>query len=151
MTEDRFLSKVIASGYSHLPEVRAWEPTQYWLKKENGRERSFMRNDKLQEVVMILKKNPEMSIDEVDAELGRSGMHLSVIDKIYLLRARKEELNIRILSNSKAIKEFEEYGFGKDPRIVVDEVREEIKGIDKQIDKLKADYRRLFPKREIYN
>ncbi len=151
MTEDKFVNKVLISGYNHLNTVKAWEPTQYWLKKENGRERSFMRNDKLNEVVFILKKNPNMSVDEIEAELSKSGMNLSIVDKIYLLRAKREELNIRVLTSAKALKEYEEYGFGTDPRIIVDEAREQTKEIDAQIEKLKTEYRKLFPKREIYN
>lgn len=109
-----------------------------------------MRDDKLFEVVQILKKNPEFTVDQVDEQILKNGMGLGIVDKIQLLRSKKDELNIQILQLAKAQKEFDEYGFGQDPRQHITQIQESVKEIDSRIEKLKEVYRKLFPKKEIF-
>lgn len=45
---------------------------------------------------------------------------------------------------------FEEYGSGEDSRPLIEAAAKQIEGIDKQVEELKVQYHKIFPKREIF-
>ena len=109
-----------------------------------------MRDDQMIEVVQIMKKNPDISVKEVDEQLSKNGMSLGIIDKIQLFKSKKEEINITILSLATSQKQFDEFGYGEDQYQNIEKMKDAIKEIDAEIERLKKEYRRLFPKNEIF-
>lgn len=94
--ETRFVDNFISKGYKNASDVRGWEYEHQELRKEHGRETSFMKDDKIIEIVSILNKNPDESLDQINADLKTRGMSLGVIDKIYVLSSQKDDLILRI-------------------------------------------------------
>lgn len=45
---------------------------------------------------------------------------------------------------------FEEYGFGEDTKPSIEAAQKRLDEIDKTIEELKENYRKIFPKREIF-
>lgn len=150
MTEEVFVERLLALGYKHLPEIRKWESVHRRLRQEHGRERSVQKTDRQLEIGKMLSKNPDLSIEQIDAQLKPFGMALSIIDKIYILKSRKDNNNIKIQLLGVSLKEFHEYGFGVDPRADIARMEVENQEIDHKIAQLKEEYKRIFPKKEIF-
>lgn len=77
-------------------------------------------------------------------------MSLGIIDKVQLYKSKKEEINITILSLSTSQKQFEEFGYGENQYQNIEIMRDAMKEIDSEIEKLKQEYRKLYPKKEIF-
>lgn len=105
ISEDRFVEDFLKFGSGFLEEVSRWEPEHYKLRREWGRQMSATRDDKYLEIVNSLKSNPSATVEEIEENLKRSGMSLSIIDKIYILKSMKDTLNIKIYRLLSAKKE----------------------------------------------
>lgn len=150
LTEDEFVDRVISYGNKYLNEVKDWEPVHFRVRQEHGREKSVQQPERMLEIIEILRKNTDITLEEVDKLLEPSGMALGIIDKIYILNSRLDYNRIsmqRLVSN---LKEFEDYGFGNDPRTEVRRLQQESQEIEAKISTLKAEYRKIFPKKEIF-
>ncbi len=104
-TEDAFVDQVCALGSGSLQECEDWTPGHAKLRREWGRQKSLMKDDRLTRTVEILKADPKASVEEVDAKLSANGMSLSIIDKVYLLKSRQDGLRIKLGRLSRAKRE----------------------------------------------
>lgn len=150
VSESEFVERLVAIGWVKVKELKEWEPHHQELRKEQGREFSLMKDDKTAEIVRLMNANPSLTVEEVDKELESHGMRLGIVEKIYLYMARKDRLMIGAEHLAARLAEFEEYGHGDDPRAVMAAAAQEIAAIDEKVESLKAEYRRIFPKREIF-
>lgn len=94
--ETAFVDEFIQAGNSRLREVVAWEPVHQNLRREHGREVSATREDKTQEIISLLARDPEMSLEEIDKHLKGYGMSLGIIDKIHVLMSQRDNITIKI-------------------------------------------------------
>ena len=93
--EAAFVDEFIQAGNSRLREVIAWEPVHQNLRREHGREVSATREDKTQEIISLLARDPEMSMDDIDKHLKGYGMSLGTIDKIHILMSQRDSITIK--------------------------------------------------------
>lgn len=94
--ETAFVDEFIAAGNSRLKEVKAWEPKHQVLRREHGTEVSATKEDKTQEIITLLSRNSDMSLEEIDKHLQAYGMRLGIIDKIHVLMSQRDLLAIRV-------------------------------------------------------
>lgn len=94
--ETAFVDEFIQAGNSRLREVIAWEPVHQNLRREHGREVSATREDKTQEIIALLAREPEMSLEDIDKHLQGYGMSLGTIDKIHILMSQRDNVTIKI-------------------------------------------------------
>lgn len=104
-TESKFVDAFIAAGNNRLQSIGQWEYTHQIMRKEQGRETSFMKEDKTFEIIRLTDSDPNKSIDQIDRELATRGMSLSIIEKIYLLMAKRDRLFIDVDSLTSKHKE----------------------------------------------
>lgn len=104
-SEDAFVEKFCAAGTASLQECEDWTPGHAKLRREWGRQKSLMKDDRLARIVEILKSEPSASVEEIDAKLSSSGMSMSIIDKVYILKSRQDALRIRLARLTKAKQE----------------------------------------------
>jgi hypothetical protein len=94
--ETAFIEEFIQAGNARLKEVVAWEPIHQNLRREHGREVSATREDKTQEIITLLARDPEMSLEDIDKHLKGYGMSLGIIDKIHVLMSQRDNITIKI-------------------------------------------------------
>lgn len=104
-SEDDFVDKFCTLGNSSLQECEDWTPAHAKLRREWGRQKSLMKDDRLARIVEILKAEPGASLEAVDAKLAINGMSMSIIDKIYILKSRQDALRIRLARLGRAQRE----------------------------------------------
>ena len=104
-SEDAFVDKLCALGSESLQECEDWTPAHAKLRREWGRQKSLMKDDRLARIVEILKAEPKASLEAVDARLSVNGMSMSTIDKIYILKSRQDALRIRLARLGRAQRE----------------------------------------------
>lgn len=94
--ETSFVDEFIQAGNNRLKEVKNWEPEHQILRQEHGREISATKEDKTQEIITLLSKDAEMSLERIDDHLKNYGMSLGIIDKIHILMSQRDNLTIKI-------------------------------------------------------
>lgn len=106
LDETQMIDKIIARGYNHLQETSLWESSHYEMRAEYGRERSFMKQEKMIELMDIMSKQlAGATVEDIDNQLASRGMRLSIIDKIYILKSQKDKHNIRLKKLLSSVKE----------------------------------------------
>lgn len=93
-SESQYVDRLVDVGNSKLVNIGQWEYEHQVLRKEQARETSFMKEDKTHEIIRIMERDTLKPLDQVDAELKKRGMSLSIIEKIYLLMAKRDRLMI---------------------------------------------------------
>ena len=53
-----------------------------------------MKEDKTSEIIRLTDIDPNKSIDQLERDLSTRGMSLSIVEKIYLLMAKRDRLAI---------------------------------------------------------
>lgn len=95
-TESQFIDLFISTGASLLHSIGQWEYTHQIMRKEQARETSFMKDDKTMEIIRLAGSGIGKSIDQLEADLHTRGMSLSIIEKIYLLMAKRDRLALGV-------------------------------------------------------
>ena len=143
VTEEIFVDRVISAGERALHEVSRFERSQ-------ESEIPYQKHLKLIELGKVLSSSSGTSLEAIYSELDSSPLHFSSIEKIFLLETRRDINNNRIQVLTMNLKENQDYGFIADPRPEIKILQAENENIDKRIDALKQEYRRVYPKKEIY-
>lgn len=94
--ETAFVDEFIHAGNNRLQEVKLWEPQHQVLRREHGKEISASKEDKTQEIITLLSKDPEMSLENIESHLQTYGMGLGIVDKIHILMSQRDNLTIKI-------------------------------------------------------
>lgn len=110
-----------------------------------------MKEARFAEVMTTLSKNPNMSLDEVAAQISNYGMSMSTIEKVTVLQLQQNRLQVRLLQLSAQQKEFEEFGVGSSTREEQLRLSAELAEIETSLKRLKDEYRVIFPKQQVYN
>lgn len=148
--EDLFVEAFVSTGNSLLEKVKKWEPTHTAMKLEHAKENSFMNDEKMKEVLNILRLQPTLSLNSLDKMLNKYGMGLSISNKILLLRSHLDILKIKSVALSKERAEFISFGVGQDPTPSIERIVKESDKIQKEIEALEAEYRKFYPKGEVF-
>jgi hypothetical protein len=93
-SESKFVDHFVSIGNSKLPAINEWEYSHQLLRKEQARETSFLKEDKTSEIIRLTDIDPNKSIDQLERDLSTRGMSLSIVEKIYLLMAKRDRLAI---------------------------------------------------------
>ena len=145
------MDRIIQIGYNRIPEVSNWEPQHAAVRRESAKEKSVMKEARFAEVMTTLSKNPNMTLDEVAVHISEYGMSMSTIEKVTVLQLQKNRLQVRLLQLSAQQKEFDEFGVGASTREEQIRLSTELAGIDTSMQQLKEEYRKIFPKQQVYN
>lgn len=150
ISETGLVDRIIQIGYNRIPEVLNWEPQHAAVRRESAKERSVMKEARFAEVMTTLSKNPNMSLDEVAAHISQYGMSMSTIEKVTVLQLQKNRLQVRLLQLSAQQKEFEEFGVGSSTQEEQSRLSADLARLDSTMQDLKSEYRRIFPKQQVY-
>lgn len=151
ISETGLVDRIIQIGYNRIPEVLNWEPQHAAVRRESAKEKSVMKEARFAEVMTTLSKNPNMSLDEVAAQISNYGMSMSTIEKVTVLQLQQNRLQVRLLQLSAQQKEFEEFGVGASTREEQMRLSAELTEIETSLKRLKDEYRAIFPKQQVYN
>lgn len=150
ISETGLVDRMIQIGYSKLSDVREWEKQHALVRKESAREKSVMKDARVTEVMTLLSKNPQLSVDEISAKISGYGMSMSLIEKITLLQVKQNNLRIKLLHLTQKQKEFDEFGFGQNTQTEQKQVSDQIGELEKSIKQHQEEYRKIFPKQQVY-
>lgn len=144
------MDRLIQIGYSKLSQVGEWELQHALVRKESAREKSVMKDSRVTEVMTLLSKNPNSTIDEISAKISEYGMSMSIIEKITLLQMKQNNLRVKLLQLAQKQREFDEFGFGQNTQTEQKHISEQIGEIEESINKYQDEYRKIFPKQQVY-
>lgn len=151
ISETGLVDRIIQIGYNKIPEALNWEPQHAAVRRESAKEKSVMKEARFAEVMTTLSKNPNMTLDEVAVHISEYGMSMSTIEKVTVLQLQKNRLQVRLLQLSVQQKDFEEFGVGASTREEQVRLSAELAGIETSMQHLKEEYRKIFPKQQVYN